>query len=96
MSLIKCKDCDSEVSTSAEKCPRCGGVTDYGKLLEAEKTVSQTAIASMILGTAASVVLGPGFIAVAAAGYAMKLFQSPLARYYKKSKDVSPDKHPQP
>jgi len=28
MSLIKCKECDKEISDSAESCPHCGGETN--------------------------------------------------------------------
>ena len=39
MALIKCPDCGCEISTTAETCPRCHGLTLCGKLRRGETQI---------------------------------------------------------
>lgn len=39
MALIKCKECEKEISTTAENCPHCGYRTSHGKSVTETKTL---------------------------------------------------------
>lgn len=96
MSLIKCNDCHSEISTTAETCPKCGAITEHGKLIRAEKSFSRTGIYCMVVGAVATVTLGPAYLVPAFAGYAMNVFKGPLARFSRKPKKNSAGEESKP
>ena len=50
MSLIKCKECEKEISKTAKECPNCGATTEYGKKITKKYLIIAASIMIVIMG----------------------------------------------
>ena len=49
MQMINCHECNSEISSTAKSCPKCGAVTKNSELIESESNYTNGAILGLAL-----------------------------------------------